>query len=349
MTEQNMEVLIPSGERVNTKLLKDGLWTAYEAARVMVGPSNRGVEVVNLKMTGKLLRDWLSVGLSQEALDFLKGKITDEGWSLINKPLGIDSSLIEDEDKFCKEFTERMTRVPYYEALYEGAMDELEKMSKLGPVRIWSAGDVRGIANFVEPGEESKKESVNLRGSYEQLKKAARLNLNRLRKSEENRVKDQLFIDENGQKRIVRHFDVSASEDKFAALKGIMDEFKLLGVEKVIVIDDKLTNARKAKQRIYEVDPTIEVIEVWDRESEEFENVDRQKKTAAGLEQESAIVVYSVTDIVANVLPVLAKDEKVGWIVDMDDVILNDSLDGQLQTDAVLSLLRAKGVITAEY
>lgn len=340
-----MEVRIPSGEIVNTKLLKDGLWTAYEAARVLVGPSNRGVNVVNLEMTGKLLRDWLCGGSSQEALAFLKGKITDVGWSFINKPLGIDSSLLGNEDEFCKEFTERMTRVPYHEALFEGAMDELEKMSKIGPVRIWSVGDTRGIPNFVEPGEESKKDTVNLRGSYEQLKKAARLRFNRLRRSEENRAKDKVFIDENGKKRVVRHFDVSASEDKFSALKGITDEFKRLGIRKFIVVDDKVTYTREAKQRIYEADPTIEVIEVWDRESENFQNVDREKKTAAGLKEESAIVVYSVKDIVANVLPVLAKDEKIGWIVDMDDVILNDNLDAQLQTNAVLSLLRAKGVI----
>jgi hypothetical protein len=247
MTEQKMEVPISSGERVDAKPLKDGLWTAYEAARVLVGPSNRGVNVVNLIMTGKLLRDWLSLGLSQEHLDFLKGKITDEGWSTINKPLGIDSSLLENEEEFCKEFTACMTRVPYHEALFEGAMDELEKMSKIGPVRIWSAGDVKGIPNFVTPGEISKKEPVNLRGSYEQLKKAARLKFNRLRKSEENRVRDEVFIDENGQKRVVRHFDVSASEDKFSALKGITEEFKRLGIRKFVVVDDKLTNTRKAK------------------------------------------------------------------------------------------------------
>jgi len=40
--------------------------------------------------------------------------------------------------------------------------------------------------------------------------------------------------------------------------------------------------------------------------------------------------VHNVKDIVVNVLPVLAEDEKVGWIVDMDDVILNDNTDAQL-------------------
>ena len=58
--------------------------------------------------------------------------------------------------------------------------------------------------------------------------------------------------------------------------------------------------------------------------------------------------MHNVKDIVVNVLPVLAEDEKVGWIVDMDDLILNDNADAQLQTKAVFHLLKEKGVIVAE-
>lgn len=244
---------------------------------------------------------------------------------------------IPPKDQFVREFRSVMTKkTPFQEAYFPGAVEAIETMLNYGLVRIWTTGDVHGVP------------SLSLPGSKEQLKRLCRGGWQCFRKKHTNKTKE-----------IPRSFDVVADEDKIKQLEQVVLDFTKSKISLIVIIDDKIDNLLKAKQRIQNLKPSFDnIILVWDRECEKVESEgesDRLSKLPAdftGTPEEAIahfnlIVIKSIKEIVPQVLENVSQSEemKIGWIVDHDDVISDDKKRIQLQEEQVIKWLEEKKYI----
>lgn len=218
-------------------------------------------------------------------------------------PLNIKDT--PDEKEFITVVVRALTSdINFSKNLYPEALETIEKMIQYGPVRIWTRGDVYGVDKYP--------------GSVEQIKKVAPAGLGKLRNSIAPRTK-------NGRQDIL---SIKAAEDKIPFIKGILEEFKDKKIKVAILLDDQIDNIKKALKEGLKVQD-IHIYPVWIHQKKE------------GAKEGEITTVGRIKDVLGNVEDI-TKENKVGFIVDFDGVIVDDNKRMQAQLESVYNKLKEK-------
>lgn len=297
-----------------TPLAAEKLWAAWREARKFTGQIIDS-QPVNLAKTGELFYKSL---FDPDSID---GDTDNQDSVTLKTPLPKRLTDVPGQNEFVRKFRHVMTNeVPFEKTFFPGAYEAVIEMLNIGPVRIWTTGDVFGIPE------------LNLPGSYEQLKRLARGRWSKLRN------------------KTGLNLDFIASEDKMKQLEKLARDFAIQNVKHIIIVDDKVGNLLSAKKRIQELIPNLhDVILVWDRESElAGYHADKDSKLPSdfqGTPQEAIsqfdlIAVNSITEIVPRVRQkVIHPQGQIAWVIDHDDVISQDNKRVQLQEENVIKWL----------
>jgi len=200
--------------------------------------------------------------------------------------------------------------IDYSKNLYPDAIPTIEQMAQYGPIRIWTKGDVYGINDQL--------------GSAEQIKKVATAGLGKLR----NRIALQ-----SGKNR-KDILTLKAAENKLPFIKEILGEFKNQKIEIAILLDDQISNIIDAIEESKCIQ-NIHIYPIWIHNKNEDENE---------LEYEKIKNIKQVTKI-KDVLPVIntiLQQNKVGFIVDFDGVLVDDKKRIKAQFETVYNKLKEK-------
>jgi len=232
---------------------------------------------------------------------------------------------IPEKEEFIREVRKAMTRRTDFEScLYEGAIEELSHLARLGNVIIWTKGDHAGIPELAP-------------GSREQLIKASSAGIGRLR--------GQLSKETRRPRKEIITFAVS--EDKLSDLPKILDSLKEKGVNKVIILEDTLKNLVTAVEIANQIG--LSVVPVWVRQGREKNKLPQQPIK----EMDEWVTEYNSIDRIQDLsskLTSLGINEPTGkgdvnFIVDYDGVISNDKIKREIQEEAVINILKEKGWI----
>jgi len=236
----------------------------------------------------------------------------------------ISANKIPDKDEFIKKIRHVMTQeTAFDEALFPGAMEELEKMMEMGPVNIWTKGDSTGLTADEE----------NLPGSSEQLKKTAKAGLNELRRKIANKTG-------KNKQEILR---ITAAENKKAIIPDVLEQFSEKGISRVIVLEDNLKNLvafmNEASKR-----KDIEVTPIWVRQGARKNKFPKEPTNSEEEWKREYNAIDSITEAVQKIkeLGISNETELLGFIVDYDDVLSDDRKKQAKQAAAVLHALESK-------
>lgn len=301
-------------------LLKDKILAAWGSARDQFG-------VINNHRLAELLYRAL-----YNPKEFKEGEIiTRQGFnreSVLTSPLNIKGLNIPKQEEFIIAIRRAMTsEVKFDKCLYRGAKELIGEMAKHGPVKIWSEGDVYGI---LENGDEPAHP-----GSHEQIKKIAIAGFGKLRKN--------IAIKEKSNYHNI--ISVAAAEDKFSLLHDILEEYQKMNIKRVIILENRSRNIEKAI-KIGQDFNEIEFFPVWVRQGvwKDILPKDLTKNIEEWKHEYNA--VDSIEDVIKKIQAKnLLNGEKVGFIVDYDDVLSNDKKRMLQQVLATKKMLTKKGWI----
>jgi hypothetical protein len=221
---------------------------------------------------------------------------------ILTSKLPIDSENIPNLEEFSAVIVRALTSdIDSSKHLYPEALKTVKKMTTYGPVRIWTKGDVYGIGG--QPG------------SAEQIKKVATAGLGKLR--------NNIALKNGGDRHNV--LNVKAAEDKIPFIQEILREFKNKKIEIAILLDDQINNIEQAIKEATNV-PDIHLYSIWiNKKNSEHKN-------------DIKIInnIHSVLPEIANLL----SENKVGFIVDFDGVLVDDDKRMEAQFKSVYNKLK---------
>lgn len=247
--------------------------------------------------------------------------------SAMTEPISISAGHIPSAEEFEETITRVLSKgVDYKSCVYEGAEDQLENMARMGPVRIWTAGDALGLTN--DKGEV-------FRGSQGQLKKI-------ILAGNINEIRNKISVESKRDRKDV--ITILASENKFSRLSSIGEEFRDRGIKIVVIIEDNLIYLIRAEEEIKKFG--LEVTPIWIRQGDQKNTV--PKDTNKDLEH--YIKAYNAQDSVRGISEFLkthniSAESIPGFIVDYDEVIMDSNKKVTAQGEAVLTTLKNNGWI----
>ncbi|HBI17569.1 MAG: hypothetical protein UR60_C0028G0016 [Candidatus Moranbacteria bacterium GW2011_GWF2_34_56] len=232
-----------------------------------------------------------------------------------------------------EEFVSRIARAftseaNFSECIYAGADEQLENMVEMGPVRIWTAGDVHGLIDA--NGEK-------IPGSKGQLKKIVKAGgIREIR----NRTGRDRYPDADD---FIKHkkeiISVLTSEKKIPLILLIGKEFREKGIEIVVIIEDNLKNLILAEEEIKQMG--FESLPIWIRQGDQRNRIPKE----SGKELEYYLQRYNAQDSVTGICKVLkghsiSAESKPGFIVDYDEVFMDANKKMIAQEEAVLNAIK---------
>jgi|GEM_PF-3301641 len=231
---------------------------------------------------------------------------------------------IPDKEEFIQEIRKAMTRKTDFEScLYEGALEQISNLTKMGPVIIWTKGDNIGIPE-VAPG------------SHEQVKKASAAGIGRLR--------SQLSRETGRPRKEIISF--AGSEDKLANLPEILKSFEEKEINEIVILEDTLKNlvaaAEIAKEAGFKVTP------VWVRQGREKDKTPREPNKNLDDWANDFNAIKNIDELKTKLESLgfsESNEGKAGYIVDYDGVLSNDKKKQEIQAKMVVDALREKGWI----
>lgn len=245
----------------------------------------------------------------------------------LKKPTSISAEEFPNKDEFIKKIRHAMTQeTAFDEALFPGALEELEKMMEMGPVNIWTKGDNAGLTIDEE----------KLPGSAEQLKKTAKAGLNELRKkiaSKTGKTKQEILR-------------VTAAENKKEIIPEMLKQFSEKGISRVIVLEDNLKNLVAFVDEAGKHED-IKVTPIWVRQGARKNKFPKEPAKSEEEWEREYNAIDSITETVQKIkeLGISNENELLGFIVDYDDVLSDDRKKQAKQAAAVLQALESKGWI----
>ena len=226
------------------------------------------------------------------------------------------------QEEFIEKIRYAMTNgVDFSECISEEAKNQLRQvMEKSEHTVIWTDGDGIGV-----PAEK-------IPGSKEQLKKLASAQF------------INIFRKELAQEKGLNHKDilsVIAQEGKIDLIPVIMEKFSEKGINRIIIVEDRMQNLVDAMKIIRKQYPQIEVFPVWTRLDEREKNKLNPEKTLEEWSEELHAI-----DNISKLMQILQENAifedkvKVGSIFDFDGPLNDDYKRKELQAEIVIKTLR---------
>lgn len=280
-------------------LFKEKLFASWGSARDQFGVPN------NHRLSEILYKSLYSPST------FKENEIIDRGGfgrteTLVSE-LPISNKNIPSLEEFSAVIVRALTSdIDFSENLYSEALETIEKMTKYGPVRIWTRGDVYGVDNYP--------------GSAEQIKKVATAGLGKLR----NQIALKTGVDRQDV------LNVKAAEDKIPFIMDILKEFKGKKIKVAVLLDDQISNIESAVKEGERV-RDIKIYPIWIH----------QKKDSTDDTKDAIKIVGQIKDVL-NEIEDITKENKVGFIVDFDGVVVDDDKRMEAQLKSVYNKLKEK-------
>ncbi|MFA7308227.1 MAG: hypothetical protein WC026_16330 [Hyphomicrobium sp.] len=242
----------------------------------------------------------------------------------LKKTLSSKSEKIPTKEEFIATVRHAMIKdVDFSKCFPEEAKKQLYAvMEKSETTIIWTDGDVFGVLEYQLPG------------SYEQILKIGMAKFfNKMRR-------------EIAKKREVDHKDVLsilATEGKMKFIPGLIEKFRERGIEKIIIIEDRMKNLSQAIGLMNQGGLGMEIFPV-------LVNQGQFKNELGGSDEEmlkSICIISNISELTSalETKGVFSKEKKVGTIFDMDGVLSDDDVRKKIQTDAVINALQEKSWI----
>lgn len=229
----------------------------------------------------------------------------------------IETRLIPSETEFVSVIRHALSSEPHFEnALHPGALETIEKLSDLGPICIWTTGDMYGSADG------------RYQGSKEQLKRAAISGLGALR--------DRVAADNKKPRHDI--LAMAAAENKFSLVPQIIAEAKKRNLAQLVVIEDRASNLEKIISATEH--SGIEIFPIWVRQGLARNSFPRGEKSLEDWKAD-----YHAIDSISELVPKLIAEgildnSHAGFVVDYDDVLSDDEKRMKLQTQSVIHALK---------
>ncbi len=284
-------------------LLEKKLWAAREVARAELGS-------LNIYRCAEIFYQSLYNSGYFNDREIVDGEYRRK--EILTTPMvDLKKIQIPSEKEFVRVVRRAMTGdIDYSKNLFPGALEALENLSKFGPITIWTKGDVYGSGNYP--------------GSKEQLKKLATAGIGDLRKK----------LAKSSQKRPEEIIAVSASENKLGKIPEILKNYQKQNI-RLVVVDDLLENLISAVNKSKEVFG----IEMYPVQIVSDTNKKIGNNFCDTIESLSEII-----DLLKNKNMLVDKDNgKIGFIVDFDDVIVDDEKRKLDQIRSVVKQLQSRG------
>ena len=296
-------------EKLN--IIKEKLAASWGSARDQLGVINnqRLVELFyqSLYLPGEFVEDEII-----ERSGFNRAEVLKENLKLKSLP---------DKKEFVQEMISALVKeINYEECLYPGAKEFVSEAMERGLVTIWTQGDVYGAEDYL--------------GSKEQLYKLALSGLNDLRRQQaQKKGSDRSEV-----------LSVAAAEDKFSLVNKVLDDYKEKLINKIILVDDRLDNIIKFLNLAKKNAAQIDCVPIWVRQGNSKNSFPKDEgKTIEDYKQE-----YNAVDQVGQVLAsleqkvLIGESDKLGFVVDFDDVLSDDNKRRELQAESVIKKLKSK-------
>lgn len=246
--------------------------------------------------------------------------------TILKKPLTNSSLKIPNKEEFIKKIRHAMTNeTEFGECLSESAKEQFEKILAASEhTVIWTDGDSLGVPEH------------NLPGSREQLKKLAVAQFyNKVRKEE-------------AQKRGVHHseiFSIIAIEGKMQFIPEVVNKFAEKGIERIVIVEDRVKNLIKAMELIKKTSPEMEIFPVWIRVGQYKNKIEEGHSLEEWEKELHAIKNISEIEKVLEENNVFSEEAKVGSIFDLDGPLHDDDVRKKIQTEAVINSLKKESWI----
>jgi hypothetical protein len=253
----------------------------------------------------------------QDGVDELidKSEKFPERIDIMKTAVGGSPKRIPDKEEFIAEIRRVLTRgVNYEEAVSEESKKQLfDIMRKCVHTVIWTDGDTLGVP---EKG---------LPGSREQLYKMGSTKFY-------NKMRQEIAKEKNQERGEV--MSVISVEGKMKRVLDIVEKFLKMGIENVIIIEDRIKNIEDARQIILE-NSTLNVLSVLVQKDNSISEIEDQDVHVINKFSEAGKILEDSIDFV----------KKVGAIIDLDGVISDDEVRRDLQADALIKSFQEKGWI----
>lgn len=268
---------------------------------------------------------YIALYYSDRAGDFMgaSSKYPDR-LDILKKKFQSEIRNIPNEDEFIKEIRQALVkRVDFQKCFSKVAQKQFfDVMEKSYFAAIWTKGDNVGFPE------------VELPGSHEQIFKIA---IARFFNQARRKVAQDRGIDHRDVLTII------ANEDKMKLLPQLVNKFIEKEIERVIIIDDCINNVVLASNIINKLSSDIEIFAIWlnhGKNNDEFENINYKIK-------KSVHVMSDISELnsLLKANDVFSGGKRVGSIFDLDGVLFDDDIRRNLQTEAVVRVLKDKNWI----
>lgn len=233
----------------------------------------------------------------------------------------LNLKVLPDKEEFIREILHALIKEVDYEAcLYPGAKEFVGAIMKRGLVTIWTQGDVSGVESYP--------------GSKEQLYKLVLSGMNDLRRQWAKKTDS-----ERGEV-----LSVAAAENKFTLVDKILNEYKDRQIDKIILIEDRLGNIIKFLDMLKNNANQINCVPIWVRQGNSKNSFPNDAgKTIENYKQE-----YNAVDEIGRLTDqleqkaLIGRNDKLGFVIDFDDVLLDDAKKMRFQAESVINKLKSK-------
>jgi hypothetical protein len=244
--------------------------------------------------------------------------------SLLSKSLPVDATKMPTEEEFIAEIKRALGKDAHYETcVYEGAEEVLKNMARLGPVRIWTAGDIASAGQMNKIGKTQMMSRVRKEVAREHYPYGE---------------DPDAYIKERTE--ILSVHVAEGAKAKMTILPEIIEEFKEKGIESVVILEDNLNNLIKAETMTK--NEGFKVLPIWVRQGFYKDTLPKDSVHDLSFYVEKYNAQSDITHIGEVMQEQSINSSKPGFIVDYDDVIMDSKKKIEVQGEALVTALKNK-------
>jgi len=251
-----------------------------------------------------------------------------DAFEILSQPISSAVQEVPTEEEFIEKIRHVVEKeVDYSACVIEGAKEILTDLLQKGRSNvIFTSGDHAGVAEHSLPGTKEQLYKIGSLGFFNAMRKQIAQESGRDRK-------DVL--------------SVVASENKLELLPEVMESLVDKGVRVAIYIDDRLSNLEQAKEILANTqkDEIIELVPIWLRRGKYKNASNKNQDEIAEIDEiHDLSEMAGISERNGAIKNALANNEA-GFIIDLDEVILDGKKQKKVQLDAIIQALKNKGWI----